>query len=70
MAGYPVVLTHHTSPCSLIHDDDDEEEDEDDDDDVDDDGFYLMSGRTMLCHLLRTSYTGLDEACWIRIWVI
>ena len=29
-----------------------------------------MSGRTMLCHLLRTSYTGLDEAWRIRIWVL
>ena len=28
--------------------------------------FYLMSGSTMLCHLLRTSYTGLDGACGKR----
>ena len=51
----------------VLYSDDDGDED---DDDVDDYRFYLMSGRTMLCHLLRTSYTGLDEACWIRIWVI
>ena len=38
-------------------DDDDDDVDKDDiyDDDDDDAMFYLMSGRTMLCHLLRTS---------------
>ena len=45
-------------------DDDDDDVDKDDGDDDDDAMFYLMSGRTMLCHLLRTSYTGFDEACW------
>ena len=56
--------------CLYDYDDDYDDYDEDDEDDVDDGGFYLISGRTMLCHLLRTSYTGLDEACWIIIWVI